>query len=59
ILGQAIGPPVDHSPEVVGSAAFGLLDRSWYTVRTQTVAIDEVEMVEFLTGVIHGMGAGR
>ncbi|WAC57063.1 TetR/AcrR family transcriptional regulator [Gordonia sp. SL306] len=59
ILGQAIGPPPDHSPEVVGSAAFGLLDRSWYTVRTQTVAIDEAEMVEFLTAVIHGMGARR
>ncbi|MFW0785823.1 TetR/AcrR family transcriptional regulator [Gordonia sp. CPCC 206044] len=57
MLGQSISPPPDHSPEVVGVAALGLLDRSWHTVRTQTVAMDDAEMIAVLADVIYGMGA--
>lgn len=55
IMGQALGLSGDHSPEVVGTAVFGLLDRCWHTARTRTVAVDEGEMIEIATDVIYRM----
>ncbi|GAB05682.1 TetR family transcriptional regulator [Gordonia amarae] len=55
ILGQGLTGAGSHSPEVVGSAVFGLLDRSWHTVRAQSVTVTEGEMVDLLTDMIVGM----
>jgi TetR/AcrR family transcriptional regulator len=55
ILGQGLPGAGAHSPEVVGSAVFGLLDRSWHTVRAQSVTVSEDEMVDLLTDMIVGM----
>ncbi|MBH0778085.1 TetR/AcrR family transcriptional regulator [Nocardia bovistercoris] len=57
ILGQAVAPAGAHSPEVVGTAAFGLLDRCWHTARTQTVAVDEAEMIEVAADALFRMYA--
>ncbi|WP_068270610.1 TetR/AcrR family transcriptional regulator [Aldersonia kunmingensis] len=56
ILGQAISAGSEHSPEVVGIAALGLLDRAWHTVQTQTIAVDKDEMIAFLAETLFGMG---
>ena len=55
ILGQGLPGAGAHSPEVVGSAVFGLLDRSWHTGRAQSVTVSEDEMVDLLTDMIVGM----
>ena len=56
MLGQGLSAAGDHSPEVVGSAVFGLLDRSWHTVRAQSVTVSEDEMVDLLTDRLVGLG---
>jgi TetR/AcrR family transcriptional regulator len=54
-LGQAIGAAGAHSPEVIGVAVMGLLDRSWYAVQTQSVAVDRDEMIAVAAEIIHAM----
>ncbi|MCA4759006.1 TetR/AcrR family transcriptional regulator [Mycobacterium sp. SMC-2] len=54
-LGQAIGGTGTHSPEVIGVAVMGLLDRSWYAVQTQTVAVDRDEMIAVVAEMIYAM----
>jgi len=48
-LGQALGHggagPDDHSPEIIGVAVLGLLDRAWHAVRMQAVAVEEDEVI--------------
>ncbi|MCV7280253.1 TetR/AcrR family transcriptional regulator [Mycolicibacterium flavescens] len=44
-LGQAIRADGPHSPEVIGVTAMGMLDRAWYAVHTQSVAVDRAEMI--------------
>ena len=55
ILRQGCPVRARTRPEVVGSAVFGLLDRSWHTVRAQSVTVSEDEMVDLLTDMIVGM----
>jgi AcrR family transcriptional regulator len=59
ILGQAIGGrgERDHSPEVIGVAATALLERSWYSLQTQSVPIERDEMVAVVTEMLFGMTA--
>lgn len=57
ILGQAVGAGREHSPEVVGIAALGLLDRGWQTVQLQTIAVDKHEMIALLADTLYGMSA--
>jgi AcrR family transcriptional regulator len=54
-LGQAIGGAGAHSPEVIGVAVMGLLDRSWYAVQTQSVPVDRDEMIAVVAEMIHAM----
>jgi AcrR family transcriptional regulator len=54
-LGQAICADGAHSPEVIGVAAMGLLDRSWYAVQTQSVAVDRGEMIAVVAETIASM----
>jgi TetR/AcrR family transcriptional regulator len=54
-LGQAIAGDGAHSPEVVGVAVMGLLDRAWYTVHRQTVAVDLDEMIAVVAEMIVAM----
>jgi AcrR family transcriptional regulator len=54
-LGQAIGGDGTHSPDVVGIAVTGLLDRSWHAVHRQTVAVDREEMVAVVAELIGPM----
>lgn len=56
-LGQAICAEGKHSPEVIGIAAMGLLDRSWYAVQTQSVPVDRVEMIAVVAETITAMAA--
>jgi len=56
-LGQAISGAGAHSPEVIGVAVMGLLDRSWYAVQTQTVAVDRDEMIAVVAEMIHAIDA--
>ncbi|MFV8054738.1 TetR/AcrR family transcriptional regulator [Mycobacterium sp. 48b] len=51
-LGQAVAPEGAHSPEVVGSALQGLLDRGWHTVQAQFVAVDRAEMIDALADTV-------
>lgn len=51
-LGQAIAGDSTHSPEVIGVAVTGLLDRAWYTLHRQTVAIDRDEMIAVVAEMI-------
>ena len=51
-LGQAICGDGAHSPDVIGIAAMGLLDRSWYAVHQQTVAVDRDEMIAVVAEMI-------
>jgi AcrR family transcriptional regulator len=54
-LGQAMAGEGGHSPEVIGVAVMGLLDRAWYTVHRQTVAVDRDEMIALVAEMIVGM----
>jgi AcrR family transcriptional regulator len=60
ILGQAIGgrSQHDHSPEVIGVAATALLERSWYSLQTQSVPVERDEMVAVVTEMLFAMTAG-
>jgi hypothetical protein len=55
MLGQAIAGSGTHSPDVVGVAVMGLLDRAWHTVHQQTVAVDRDEMVAVVAEMIVAM----
>lgn len=44
-LGQAIAGDGAHSPDVIGVTVMGLLDRAWFTVHRQTVAVERDEMI--------------
>jgi AcrR family transcriptional regulator len=54
-LGRAIAGSGTHSPDVVGVAVMGLLDRAWHTVHRQTVAVDRDEMVAVVAEMIVAM----
>jgi AcrR family transcriptional regulator len=54
-LGQAIAGDGVHSPDVIGVAVMGLLDRAWYTVHRQTVAVDREEMIAVVAEMIVAM----
>jgi AcrR family transcriptional regulator len=54
-LGQAVAGDGTHSPEVIGVAVMGLLDRAWYAVRTQTVPVDRGEMIAVVAETIFAM----
>jgi len=55
-LGQAIAAgTVTHSPDVIGVAVMGLLDRAWHTVHRQTVAVDRDEMIAVVAEMIVAM----
>ncbi|MCV7205021.1 TetR/AcrR family transcriptional regulator [Mycolicibacterium peregrinum] len=54
-LGQAIAGDGPHSPDVIGVAVMGLLDRAWHTVHRQTVAIDREEMIAVVAEMIGPM----
>ncbi|OBI19852.1 TetR/AcrR family transcriptional regulator [Mycobacterium sp. E2497] len=56
-LGQAICADGKHSPEVIGIAAMGLLDRSWYAVQAQLVPVDRAEMIAVVADTITAMAA--
>ncbi len=51
-LGQAIAGNGAHSPDVVGLAVVGLLDRAWHTAHRQTVAVDRDEMIAVVAEMI-------
>jgi AcrR family transcriptional regulator len=57
-LGQSIAGAGTHSPDVIGVAVMGLLDRAWHTVHQQTVAVDRDEMIAVVAEMIVAM-AGR
>jgi AcrR family transcriptional regulator len=54
-LGQAIAGDGGHSPDVIGVAVMGLLDRAWYTVHRQTVAVDRDEIIAVVAEMIVAM----
>jgi TetR/AcrR family transcriptional regulator len=54
-LGQAICADGPHSPEVIGVTAMGMLDRAWYAVQTQSVAVDRTEVIAVLADFIVGI----
>ncbi|BBZ27346.1 hypothetical protein MMAD_16410 [Mycolicibacterium madagascariense] len=54
-LGHAIAGADAHSPDVVGVAVMGLLDRAWQTVHRQTVAVERHEMVAVVAEMITAM----
>jgi AcrR family transcriptional regulator len=56
-LGQAIAGDGAHSPDVIGVAVMGLLDRAWHTVHRQTVAVERDEMIAVVTEMIVPMAA--
>jgi AcrR family transcriptional regulator len=56
-LGQAIAGHGAHSPDVIGVAVMGLLDRAWYTVHRQTVAVERDEMIAVVAEMIVAMAA--
>ncbi|HEY1839120.1 MAG TPA: TetR/AcrR family transcriptional regulator [Mycobacterium sp.] len=56
-LGQAIAGNGAHSPDVIGVAVMGLLDRAWHTVHRQTVAVARDEMVAVVAEMIVAMAA--
>jgi AcrR family transcriptional regulator len=58
-LGQAIAGNGAHSPDVIGVTVMGLLDRAWYTVHRQTVAVDRDEMIAVVAEMIVAMAAPR
>ncbi|HYR13628.1 MAG TPA: TetR/AcrR family transcriptional regulator, partial [Mycobacterium sp.] len=54
-LGQSIAGAGTHSPDVIGVAVMGLLDRAWHTVHQQTVAVDRDEMIAVAAEMIVAM----
>ncbi|MGZ8819594.1 MAG: TetR/AcrR family transcriptional regulator [Mycobacterium sp.] len=54
-LGQAIAGDGAHSPDVIGVAVMGLLDRAWHTVHVQPVAVDRDEMIAVVAEMIVAM----
>ncbi|MDT5140641.1 MAG: hypothetical protein QOD58_4903 [Mycobacterium sp.] len=54
-LGQAIEGNGAHSPDVIGVAVMGLLDRAWYTVHRQTVAVERDELIAVVAEMIVSM----
>jgi AcrR family transcriptional regulator len=56
-LGQAIAGDGAHSPDVIGVAVMGLLDRAWHTVHRQTVAVERDEMIAMVAEMIVPMAA--
>src|SRR5271154_5186725 len=56
-LGQAIAGNGVHSPDVLGVAVMGLLDRAWHTVHRQTVAVARDEMGAVVAERIVAMAA--
>jgi AcrR family transcriptional regulator len=56
-LGQAIAGNGAHSPDVIGVAVMGLLDRAWHTVHRQTVAVDRGEMIAVVAEMIVAMAS--
>jgi AcrR family transcriptional regulator len=54
-LGQALGGNGTHSPEVLGAAVTGLLDRAWHAVQSQWVAADQDEMIAVVADMISAM----
>jgi len=55
-LGRAIAAGnATHSPDVIGVAVMGLLDRAWHTVHRQTVAVDRDEMIAVVAEMIVAM----
>jgi AcrR family transcriptional regulator len=56
-LGQAIAGDGVHSPDVIGVAVMGLLDRAWHTVHRQTVAVDRGEMAAVVAEMIVAMSS--
>ena len=54
-LGQAIAGDGAHSPDVIGVAVMGLLDRAWYTVHRQTVAVERDEMIAVVAEMVVAM----
>jgi TetR/AcrR family transcriptional regulator len=54
-LGHAIARGGAHSPDVIGVAVMGLLDRAWYTVHRQTVAVERDEMIAVVAEMVVAM----
>jgi AcrR family transcriptional regulator len=54
-LGHAIAGDGAHSPDVIGVAVMGLLDRAWHTVHRQTVAVDRDELIAVVAEMILAM----
>ncbi|BCO34284.1 TetR/AcrR family transcriptional regulator [Mycobacterium heckeshornense] len=54
-LGQAIASHGRHSPETVGVAVMGLLERAWYAVQTQSVRVDQDEVIAVAAEMIFAM----
>jgi len=57
-LGQAIAGNGSHSPDVIGVAVMGLLDRAWHTAHRQTVSVDRNEMIAVVAEMIGAMVSG-
>lgn len=55
-LGQALGHggagPDDHSPEIIGVAMLGMLDRAWHAVQMQAVAVEKDEVISAVADVL-------
>jgi AcrR family transcriptional regulator len=51
-LGHTIAGPGEHSPEVVGVAVLGLLDRAWHAWHIQAVAVEKDEVIGALADMI-------
>ena len=51
-LGQAIAGAGSHSPDVVGVAVIGMLDRAWFAVQSQMVAVDREEIIAVVAEMI-------
>lgn len=56
-LGRAITVRREHQqpPDVVGVVAMALLDRSWYSVQTQAVAVDQHEVIAVVAELLFDM----
>ena len=56
-LGQALrhggAGPGDHSPEVIGVAVLGMLDRAWHSVQIQAVAVEKDEVITAVADMIN------
>jgi AcrR family transcriptional regulator len=58
-LGQALGRegvgPDDHSPEIIGVAVLGMLDRAWHAVQKQAVAVERDEVIAALVDMVDAL----